>query len=416
MEENKVTVDELVSQLISDLRRAGYTETTIWRDQTRRIGYVTSYYRQKGQIFYDPNVTDEFVQLQTERLAAGEISEKTFIQYKKSARWMNSYYLTGELRVCTHKVGTRYLLSPANEALVSRFVAARNYGDNTSDDVVWAVRRYLYHFEKLGHESMATVSIEEAREYILKSASEMKVASLHNILLYLKYFHRFLKEQGIPAPDCEKLMSNKVYRDMPIQSYVTDEELERILAVIDTTTEVGKRNRAIILLGATTGLRAIDIIRLKLTDIDWRKGEISIVQAKTGNTTRVPLLRETGEAIQDYILNARPTQTGCSEVFLRALAPKTAIMDTTCIGCMFRSYQDAAGIRRQSFDGKGFHGLRRRLAKKMIVSGTPITTIAQVLGHTDPDSARQYLSLNTDNLKECALDLSGIRVERRELL
>ena len=67
---------------------------------------------------------------------------------------------------------------------------------------------------------------------------------------------------------------------MPIQSYVTDEELERILGVIDTETETGKRNRAIILVGATTGLRAIDIIRMKLTDIDWRKGEIKLVQSK----------------------------------------------------------------------------------------------------------------------------------------
>ena len=91
-------------------------------------------------------------------------------------------------------------------------------------------------------------------------------------------------------------------------------------------------------------------------------------------------------------------------------------MDTTCIGCMFRSYQDAAGISRQPFDGKGFHGLRRRLAKKLLVNGTPLTTIAQILGHEDIKSARQYLSLNTDNLRECALGFSGIPVERRTLL
>lgn len=83
---------------------------------------------------------------------------------------------------------------------------------------------------------------------------------------------------------------------------------------------------------------------------------------------------------------------------------------------MFRSYQDAAGISRQPFDGKGFHGLRRRLAKKLLVNGTPLTTIAQILGHEDIKSARQYLSLNTDNLRECALGFSGIPVERRTLL
>ncbi len=83
---------------------------------------------------------------------------------------------------------------------------------------------------------------------------------------------------------------------------------------------------------------------------------------------------------------------------------------------MFKSYQKQAGIVRQPFDGKGFHGLRRRLAKKLLVSGTPLTTITQILGHEDIQSSRQYLSLDTDNLKECALDFSGIPVERRALL
>ncbi len=192
---------------------------------------------------------------------------------------------------------------------------------------------------------------------------------------------------------------------------MTDEELKSILNVIDVSTESGKRNRAIILLGATTGLRACDIIRMKLTDIDWRKGEISLVQKKTGKTVYAPLVREAGEAIKDYILNARPATPGCQEVFLRVIAPKTAIMDTMCVTCMFKSYQEKAGIKRQPFDGKGFHGLRRRLAKKLLVAGVPLVTITQILGHEEVDSARQYLSLDTRNLKECALDFSGIPLE-----
>ena len=55
---------------------------------------------------------------------------------------------------------------------------------------------------------------------------------------------------------------------------------------------------------------------------------------------------------------------------------------------------------------------RRRLAKKLLVTGTPLTTITQILGHDDPKSARQYLSLDTSSLKECALDFKGIPLER----
>ena len=259
------------------------------------------------------------------------------------------------------------------------------------------------------------MTIDDVQRFILKVASEVKTSTLHDLFLYLRHFHAFLKEIGENAPDGVELFSNRVYREMPIQGYVTDEELERILNVIDTSTEVGKRNRAIILLGATTGLRACDIIRLKLTDIDWRKGEIRVEQSKTDLAVRLPLLSEAGTAIQDYILNARP-QNHCSELFLRCAAPKTAIEDASSVGTMFKDYQRRAGIERQPFDGKGFHGLRRRLAKKLLVSGSSLAMVAQVLGQEDMRSTLQYLALDTGNLKECALSFNGIPVKRREFL
>lgn len=83
------------------------------------------------------------------------------------------------------------------------------------------------------------------------------------------------------------------------------------------------------------------------------------------------------------------------------------------IGYMFEQYSKKAGIERRPFDGKGFHGLRRRLARNMLVTGTPVTTIAQVLGHQGMESAKQYLSLDSENLKECALGFSGVPLERR---
>ncbi len=311
---------------------------------------------------------------------------------------MNEFYLTGTLHTDSTLHGTRYILNAANERLVDLFVVKQDYGNNTREDAVWAVRKYLHHFEILGQESLGTVTVEDVRRFILKAAAEVKPASLHNLFLYLRHFHIYLKDTGVDAPDCVELFSHKVYRDMPLQGYVTDQELICILEVIDTSTESGKRNRAIILLGATTGLRAGDIIRLKLTDIDWRQGKIHVRQSKTNQTVSLPLLEMAGTAIQDYILNARP-ESECPEVFLRCIPPKIAIQDAVCVGTMFKDYERRAGIERHPFDGKGFHGLQRRLAKKLLVSGNPLTMIAQILGHDDIKSALQYLALDVDNLK-----------------
>lgn len=414
MSKNSVTINEMISQILSEARRLGYSETIIWRDLFPKLRSVAVYYGKKGIAIYDPETTEEYISLQKERLDRGEISIHYYKRVKSAANRLNEFYLTGTIHLNMPKHGTKYQISAENERLMDLFLDDKKYGPNTRDDVVWVVRRYLSHFESLGYPSLETVSVPQVRDFILKTASEVKTSSLHNILLYLKHFHIFLKENCIPAPDCVELFSYRVYREMPIQGYVTDEELKQILSVIDTSSDIGKRDRAIILSAATTGLRACDLMRMKLTDIDWRKGEIRLVQKKTGRTVYVPLVKETGEALQDYILNARP-KSDCPEVFLRAAAPKTAIMDAVAIGCMFQQYQKKAGIYRHAFDGKGFHGLRRRLAKKLLVTGTPLTTITQILGHDDMKSVRQYLSLDTDNLKECALDFSGIPLERRAL-
>lgn len=411
----QVTINEFTIRFLNEMQRIGYADETIYRNHYRTIRKIARYYELSDTLYYSLETTNEFVQLMKERRERGEIGKSLFRAIKADAQRMNEFFITGHLSYRAQKHGTIYEISAENERLIDLFIAWKNYGTNTRDDVRWVVRKYLYYLEQLGHNTLEGVNIEEVRNFILDTAMEVKASSLHNILLYLKYFHIFLKETNVPAPDCIDLFSYKVYRDMPIQSYVTDEELERIVSAIDRSTTAGKRDYAIIQLSATTGMRAVDIIHLKLTDIDWRKGEIRIVQKKTKRELLMPLVKVAAEALEDYILNGRPVSE-VNEIFLRIMPPYYAIQDASCIGDMFKRYQRRAGVSRQALDGKGFHGLRRRLAKKLLISGTPTTSIAQILGHNDVHSVRQYLSLDTTNLKECALSLEGIYPNRKELM
>ncbi len=104
---------------------------------------------------------------------------------------LNEFYLTGTLRMDAAMHGTKYMLSSHNERLVDLFVVQQGYGANTRDDAVWAVRKYLYHFERLGHETLASVTIDDVQRFILKTASEVKTSTLHDLFLYLRYFHIF---------------------------------------------------------------------------------------------------------------------------------------------------------------------------------------------------------------------------------
>lgn len=277
MEQNNVTINELIASLLSEFERSGYSKCTIWRHYDHILGSYRNYYRSVGQTIYDPKITDEYVRIQEDRFRRGEIQKTRLKEVKMGRKKLNTYYLTGKVLLDFEKERPDYELNEYYERLVDQFVVYRGYSPKAARDAAWVVRKYLRHFEIDGHDTLALASVNDVRNYILKIGTEVRVSSLHNVLLYLKYFHIFLKETGIPAPDGVELCSYHVYRDMPVQSYVTDAELERILNVIDTSTVIGKRNRALILLAANTGLRACDIIKIKLTDIDWRKGEIRLL-------------------------------------------------------------------------------------------------------------------------------------------
>ncbi len=407
MEERKIVVGEMIRQMLDAMEEVGCSKQSLWSRYYPRFKMVERYYKKKGLIYYDPAVSDEYVELFRNRYEQGEITKSHYKDIKYIVTHMTSYFCYGRFFYSPPTKGLRYLISPQNEALIGKFIEHHGYKENTRDDVDWVLRRFFGYMERKGHDSLMTVTPEDARIFVIEMGSEMKLASLKNVLLYLRYFYLFLAEAGYPYPNCSGVFSYKITREMPIQGYVTDDELEKILQQINRETVTGKRDYAIIQLAATTGMRAVDIIHLKLSDIDWKKGEISFSQRKTGQTVYLPITQEVGDALVDYILHARP-KVDYSEVFLRVAFPTIPLSNAVAIGDIFINYQKKAGIVRHAFDGKGFHGLRRRLAKKMIEAEIPMTTIAQVLGHKNMCSSRQYIALDTTNLKECAMGFSGI--------
>ena len=141
-------------------------------------------------------------------------------------------------------------------------------------------------------------------------------------------------------------------------------DIAKLLDAIDRTKVKGKRDYAIMLLGTVLGLRACDIVTLKLTDIDWLHGEIRIMQSKTSNPVILPLTQDVGEALKDYILNARP-DTADSEIFLRINAPHTRLAAAVTVGEIYRDCCIAAGLPAS----KRFHNLRRALGTSMVANG-----------------------------------------------
>lgn len=408
-------VDEMIIQCVEHLESLGYNKHSIWGNLYNDFSRFSHYMKSKGYNEYVPELVQEYIQHTYDRYLKGELTRGTYYTIQRAGRKLEEFYETGTVTMDTIKRGTRFGLCEEFERLRIGFLESKMFHPNTKEDFSWAIRKYLFYLQTHGISSLADATVEDARKFVLETSTTLKAGSLHNILCYLKQFHVYLISAGEKAPDCIELFSMPVKREYHLKGYINDEELKRILEQVEKPSKHSKRDKAIIMLSVTTGLRGIDIINLKLSDIDWRKGEIKITQKKTGNVVILPLLTSVGELIKDYILNERKPSEA-KEVFLRTVVPYTAISNVTSMGVLFYKYLKNAGIEREPFDGKTFHGLRRRLGRSLLVSGSSLSVVSQILGHQDTESAKHYISLDSENLKECALSFKGIEVTRRGLV
>lgn len=125
---------------------------------------------------------------------------------------------------------------------------------------------------------------------------------------------------------------------------------------------------------------------------------------KTGTALKLPLTVEAGNAVAEYILNARP-KTEVPYVFLRLRSPFDRLNSRTPAANIMLLYQ-SEGFRHESGDGKSFHAFRRTMGTRLIRADIPLTTVSQILGHTNLDSTKRYLYLHDEKLLACCMDLS----------
>ena len=267
----------------------------------------------------------------------------------------------------------------------------------------WVTHKYFAWLEEQGFQNLSGVGTVQIQKFLLACSERYAPSSVHNILLYLKKLYAFLHKSGQSEDDYKELLSLQVNWEKKVYPSIPKSDIAKLLDAIDRLSIKGKRDYAIMLLGTVLGLRACDIVNLKRTDIDWLRGEIHILQSKTSNHVLLPLTQDVGEALQDYILNARP-KTDSEEIFLRIRAPHTRLAAAVTLGEIYRDCCIRAGLP----SSKRFHNLRRALGTSMVSNGVSVYDVAQVFGDKDVNSTKPYLAADMEHLKMCALPFDGI--------
>jgi integrase len=198
---------------------------------------------------------------------------------------------------------------------------------------------------------------------------------------------------------------SRCVRAKTIIPILSDQEPDALRSV-RKTPKVFLRDKAIILLALQTGLRAADIVRLGLSDIDWVNDTRSIRQSKTRNAFTIPLTAGVGKALSAYILTERPKVDNLF-VFLNLCTPFRPLAGHTSCYALVRKTLHLAGIRLGN-ERKGVRVLRHSVASRMLSRGVALTTISSVLGHADKSSTDVYLQTDEARMRECGLGLADI--------
>lgn len=219
----------------------------------------------------------------------------------------------------------------------------------------------------------------------------------------LRSFLRFLTMREILPKDLSaELPTVRVATDATIPSVWDQELVVRLLTAVDRSSAKGKRDYAILLLASRLGLRAGDIRTLTLDQIHWQDSSIELTQSKTGTLLRLPLTNEVGEALIDYLTSGRP-RTAHREVFLKVNPPYDPFKARNLYH-IITYWRQLAGIRFRTPQKRGLHSLRHSLATRLLKNGTPLTTIAAILGHATVESTRIYAKADVEALRRVALD------------
>ena len=265
-------------------------------------------------------------------------------------------------------------------------------------------------FEDAPHQ-LGLLSITDIEGFIRQLAKRMGRVALQKPISIIRNFLRFLATDGFIPPGLEsRIDTPRVYRQEQLPQSLAWETVQAFLRSIDRDTAIGKRDYAIFSLIITYGLRACDIVALKLDDIKWRTGCIRICQTKTGNPLELPLTNEVGSAICDY-LKGVPRYGKYREIFLRLKAPGGILKPTAVI----EAFQSWSRKSRLDIPFKGTKCLRHSYALHLSRHGLSLKTIGDLLGHRSPESTAVYIRLATEDLREVALHVPGSAEWQKEV-
>lgn len=409
--EQRQTISQIAECVILEMERMQYSPATIsmFRMKAKQLGLYVQ--EKTGEDYF----SEELGQRYLADTIGFPFEENRWLKSPEAAhircvRRIGEYQLYGAvLRNNAKKSKSLSEWELGDERIIAAYVESMQTADNSD-----ATKKLRIHHIRQFYEFLASRKVSGIQDITAQIISDYAASLQGGAPVYTKHrlatlrcYFRFLRKNGILEYDWSfSVPKVTAPKNQNVPALWEKDDLERLLKGIDRGGPVGKRDYAIILLVVELGLRISDVSELRLDSLKWERNELELIQHKTGNRLTLPLLENVGWAIIDYIRYARPKMEA-PFVFLTANAPYTQ-MQPSSIGCILDRHRVRSGIQKKRGSAGGMHSLRHALARRMLEQGTPLSTVANVMGHTSYTSTAPYLKVDIEGLRECALSLAEV--------
>lgn len=235
---------------------------------------------------------------------------------------------------------------------------------------------------------------EVINDYILDFSRRYSPSAVQCLTTLLRALLSWAAING-HAPDDRSGLVLSVHRSSArLPKGLSADQIVALTHSIDTSTPVGKRDLAIIVMLTRLGVRVGEVAHLTLDDIDWHQASLRMV-GKNGRVLLLPMPIDVGDTLVEY-LRVRHAQQGVRHVFIRSLAPLTAMTRAAISGVVI------ARAKSAGLTGVYAHRLRHTLAAGILAGGGDLESIRQLLGHADSAQSLSYARLDVEPLRALA--------------
>jgi len=396
-------ITQIVEDVMAQAKDYGSEQSTVSMMYYGIFKPIINRHDKEGLSEYTPSIVEDFRAEYEDRLRKHDVSQSHMATVRRALQYLTSCAETGHVNFSYAKRPLKVVASDYHMNLVDECMKGLSSGEGHRDSIN-IFMRHFFCFVESRYPNTSDITDEMFRAFIL-DASVRFPKSIGYVMQAVRILTDFLRKKDLLIGSMDYSVFNPKPPRTIMQEFYTEDEVNALLSATGSNP-IGKRNKAMILLGYGNGFRASDVVNLTRKDINWENGEIDIIQSKTDIPLKLTLNATTMNTIADYILNGRP-ECGYDNIFITATKPYRPLASNG-LSVMMTNLSNKAGVA--IIPGRAFHGLRRSYAINLAEADTELDLISQMLGHQTFQCDRQYLTFNRQQTVFCAMGFSMVPI------